>query len=61
MILNCEYNYVLPELPESLKTLYLKRYSKQITKFNEGLSHLYVNQMDTNVKIPPLPKNLSSL
>jgi hypothetical protein len=61
LILNCEYNYVLPELPESLKTLYLKRYSKQITKFNKGLSHLYVNQMDTNIKIPPLPENLSSL
>jgi hypothetical protein len=61
LILNCEYNYVLPELPESLKTLYLKKYNKKIPKINEGLSHLYWSQWDTNISIPLLPENLSSL
>ena len=51
LILNCEYNYLLPELPESLKILYLKKYSKKITKINEGLSHLYWNQWDTFIII----------
>lgn len=61
LILNCEYNYDLVELPESLKTLYLKRYNKKIPKINEGLSHLYWSQWDSNIPIPSLPENLLSL
>lgn len=58
LVIDCDYSFELPELPNSLLKLYFKGlYSKIITRFPDNLV-LLVLSYDYNHPLPKLPNNL---